>query len=75
MNKKILLMCFLLIILITGCIRSSGKAYGDDITEEISIEKTEIKECCTYQDNAGNEKKCTVLERYDCSYCDEYCTD
>ena len=73
--KKILIMFFLL-ILVTGCnIKSTGTAYGDVTTDEISIQKTDIKECCTYQDSSGNEKKCTVLERYDCSYCDEYCTD
>jgi hypothetical protein len=76
MNKKILIMCFLILVLIAGCnIRSSGRAYGDTITDEISIEKTDIKECCTYQDSSGNEKKCTVLERYDCSYCDDYCKE
>ena len=43
-------------------------------TEEQLIIPTEnLKECCTYSDEEGNEKTCSILINYSCDNCNELC--
>ena len=39
----------------------------------ISIKGDELKECCEFESN-GETKTCTILKKYDCSYCENVCS-
>lgn len=42
-------------------------------SEEVSIEKTDMKACCTFERD-GKTQTCHVLERFSCDYCLSTCS-
>lgn len=50
--------------------REGVVAYGP--SEQVVFNTTELKVCCTYLEN-GVEKKCSILQKYDCSVCEAKC--
>lgn len=45
-------------------------AYGP--SDKVIFNTTELKICCIYFEN-GEEKKCSILQKYDCSVCETKC--
>ena len=41
--------------------------------EQLIIPKEEIKECCKYLDEGGNEKTCSIFREYSCDNCKSLC--
>ncbi|MBU0666129.1 MAG: hypothetical protein KKC26_02085 [Nanoarchaeota archaeon] len=65
-------------ILLIGCEKNSsltGQAiYGSDASSDnFEIQKADLKECCTFIDEQGLKKTCSVLKRFDCDYCESVC--
>lgn len=64
----------LAILLLIGSIVILIKNYNEgvvgDINEKLDVK---VKECCKYIQN-GEEKTCSVLERYSCDYCNKLCS-
>ncbi len=38
----------------------------------VTFENGDLRTCCTFTLD-GEQKTCSVLQQYDCSYCNEYC--
>jgi len=41
--------------------------------ENIEIQKDELKECCSFIDEKGDEKSCFALGSFSCDYCNAVC--
>ena len=42
------------------------------ISTQVSIDKSSLKECCTYMED-NEEKTCSILKEYSCSLCNSKC--
>ena len=64
----------LIIILLLGSILILVKNYNEGVVgSENEVLNVKVKECCKYI-QAGEEKTCSVLEKYSCDYCNKYCS-
>ena len=43
---------------------------GQDIIE---IGKNELIQCCSFENNQGEQDSCYVINGHGCSFCEEYC--
>lgn len=43
-------------------------------SENIVMNLSELKVCCSYIDEQGKERSCIIQQRFDCSLCQERCT-
>jgi len=43
-------------------------------TENLVMNISELKVCCSYLDEQGKERSCIIQQRFDCSLCEERCT-
>jgi len=47
---------------------------GAQVNENIVMNLSELKVCCTYLDEQGDEKSCIIKERFNCSLCESRCS-
>ena len=43
-------------------------------TSSLEIEKSDLRECCTYLNINNQEKTCSVLKEYSCDLCLQKCS-
>jgi len=66
----IVLVIFSALLLITNY---NKQIVASESQENLEINLSDFKVCCSYLDEAGNEKSCVIKERFDCSICKEKC--
>jgi len=78
MNDKVTFWFAMLVLFIVVAnffifLKYNGK--DDQISGQavFQIDREDLKECCKYMVD-GEERSCAVLENYDCSFCDGYCS-
>ncbi|MFH1210203.1 MAG: hypothetical protein V1663_05450 [archaeon] len=63
----------IIIVLLIASIVILIKNYNEGVIgDKNEVLNLKVKECCKYMQN-GEEKTCTVLERYSCDYCSNLC--
>ncbi len=72
MNKIFSLFVLLLAIFLIILINKTPEPTGFITEDFVEIEGEEMKTCCYFQEN-NIKRACTILEKYDCSLCNEYC--
>ncbi|NQU98197.1 hypothetical protein HQ533_01915 [Candidatus Woesearchaeota archaeon] len=56
---------------LTGKVISEEKIAN--FQEDIEIQKNELRECCSFTDDEGNEKSCFAMAGFSCDYCSTFC--
>ena len=73
-RSTIIVLIIAFLLLSTGLLIKNSRedivAYGP--SDQVVFNTTELKICCTYFEN-GEEKKCSILQKYDCSVCEAKC--
>jgi len=72
MNKTFSLFILLLALTIIVFINKTPEPTGFITEDFVEINGEEMKTCCYFQEN-NITRACTILEKYDCSLCNEYC--
>ena len=66
----IILIIILIIISLLILIKNYNEnIIGGEIEEKLILEKNNLKECCTYINEHGEEKICSVMKKYSCDLC------
>lgn len=73
-RSTIIILIIVFILLSAGLLIKNSRegivAYGP--SDQVVFNTSELKVCCTYFEN-GEEKKCSILEKYDCFVCANKC--
>jgi hypothetical protein len=41
--------------------------------EDITIQEKELKKCCIFLDEKGNQRTCYAMKNFECDYCAQVC--
>lgn len=52
----------------------NDQVIAGEVNDPIILERNNLKVCCTYLDESGQEKTCAIQERFDCSVCEPKCS-